>query len=108
LRTIIDTGDGFRDKAMDPALQMHRNCMPSGHTMMTLMNMILAFRFRSKLRWVFLIMGISLIIATVYLRYHYVADVLAGIILAFVALGLESWIYSFLRSRNLIKKVSMD
>ncbi|MEY3313495.1 MAG: hypothetical protein RLZZ578_1015 [Bacteroidota bacterium] len=108
LRTIIDTGDGFRDKAMDPALQMHRNCMPSGHTMMTLMNMILAFRFRSKLRWVFLIMGISLIIATVYLRYHYVVDVLAGIILAFVALGLESWIYSFLRSRNLIKKVSMD
>jgi len=53
-------------------------------------------------------MGISLIIATVYLRYHYVVDVLAGIILAFVALGLESWIYSFLRSRNLIKKVSMD
>jgi len=108
LRTIIDTGDGFRDKTLDPALQMHRNCMPSGHTMMTLMNMILAFRYRSKLRWVFLIMGISLIIATVYLRYHYVVDVLAGIILAFAALGLESWIYSFLQSRNLIKKVSMD
>lgn len=108
LRTIIDTGDGFRDKTLDPALQMHRNCMPSGHTMMTLMNMILAFRYRSKLRWVFLIMGISLIIATVYLRYHYVVDVLAGIILAFVALGLESWIYSILQSRNLIKKVSMD
>jgi len=108
LRTIIDTGDGFRDKTLDPALQMHRNCMPSGHTMMTLMNMILAFRYRSKLRWVFLIMGISLIIATVYLRYHYVVDVLAGIILAFVALGLESGIYSFLQSRNLIKKVSMD
>lgn len=108
LRTIIDTGDGFRDKTLDPALQMHRNCMPSGHTMMTLMNMILAFRYRSKLRWVFLIMGISLIIATVYLRYHYVVDVLAGIILAFVALSLESWIYSFLQSRNMIKKVSMD
>jgi len=108
LRTIIDTGDGFRDKTLDPALQMHRNCMPSGHTMMTLMNMILAFRYRSKLRWVFLIMGISLIIATVYLRYHYVVDVLAGIILAFAALALESWIYSFLQSRNLIKKVSMD
>ncbi|MBM4151439.1 MAG: phosphatase PAP2 family protein [Ignavibacteria bacterium] len=108
LRTIIDTGDGFRDKTLDPSLQMHRNCMPSGHTMMTLMNMILSFRYRSKLRWVFLIMGISLIIATVYLRYHYVVDVLAGIILVFAALGLESWIYSFLQSRNLIKKVSMD
>ncbi|MFM8840885.1 MAG: phosphatase PAP2 family protein [bacterium] len=108
LRVIIDTGDGFRDKALAPALQMHRNCMPSGHTMMTLMNMILAFRFRSKLRWVFLIMGFSLIFATVYLRYHYVVDVIAGIILAFVALGLESRLHSFLRSRNMVKKVSLD
>ena len=104
LRSIIDTGDGFRDKVIDPVLQMHRNCMPSGHTMMTLMNMILAFRYRSKLRWVFLVMGISLIFATVYLRYHYVVDVLAGIILAFVALGLESLIYSILRSKQFIKK----
>lgn len=105
LRSIIDTGDGFRDKMIDPALQMHRNCMPSGHTMMTLMNMILAFRYRSKLRWVFLVMGLSLIFATVYLRYHYVVDVLAGIILAFVALGLESLIYSILRSKQFIKKI---
>jgi membrane-associated phospholipid phosphatase len=90
---------------VDPALQMHRNCMPSGHTMMTLMNMILAFRYRSKLRWVFLVMGLSLIFATVYLRYHYVVDVLAGIILAFVALGLESLIYSILRSKQYIKKI---
>ncbi|MFZ9814478.1 MAG: phosphatase PAP2 family protein, partial [Candidatus Kapaibacteriota bacterium] len=105
LRSIIDTGDGFRDKMVDPALQMHRNCMPSGHTMMTLMNMILAFRYRSKLRWVFLVMGLSLIFATVYLRYHYVVDVLAGIILAFVALGLESLSYSILRSKQYIKKI---
>jgi membrane-associated phospholipid phosphatase len=108
IRNIIDTGDGFRDKAIAPALQMHRNCMPSGHTMMTLMNMILAFRFRSKLRWVFLIMGCSLIFSTVYLRYHYVVDVIAGIILAFLALGLESRIHVFLTSKNLIKKISLD
>lgn len=82
--------------------------MPSGHTMMTLMNMILAFRFRSKLRWVFLIMGCSLIFSTVYLRYHYVVDVIAGIILAFLALGLESKVYAFLTSNNLIKKISVD
>ena len=108
IRTIIDTGDGFRDKAIAPTLQMHRNCMPSGHTMMTLMNMILAFRFRSKLRWVFFVMGISLIFSTVYLRYHYVVDVIAGIILAFLALGIESRIHAFLISKQLVKKVSID
>lgn len=108
IRNIIDTGDGFRDKSIAPALQMHRNCMPSGHTMMTLMNMILAFRFRSKLRWVFFVMGCSLIFSTIYLRYHYVVDVMAGIILALVALGLESWIHSFLRSKNLVKPINAD
>ena len=72
------------------------------------MNMILAFRFRSKLRWVFLIMGCSLIFSTVYLRYHYVVDVIAGIALALVALGLESRIHSFLIKKNLIKKISLD
>jgi membrane-associated phospholipid phosphatase len=108
IRNIIDTGDGFRVKTIAPALQMHRNCMPSGHTMMTLMNMILAFRFRSTLRWIFLIMGCSLIFSTIYLRYHYVVDVIAGILLAFMALGLESWIYTFLTSKQLVKKVRMD
>lgn len=108
LRNIIDTSDGFRDTTLAPAMQMHRNCMPSGHTMMTLMNMILAFRYRSTLRWVFLFLGLSLIIATVYLRYHYVVDVLAGIALAFLALILESKVHSFLKSRSLIKKVSID
>ena len=82
--------------------------MPSGHTMMTLMNMILAFRFRSKLRWVFLIMGCSLIFSTIYLRYHYVVDVIAGIVLALVALGLESWIHTFLRSKKLVKSINTD
>lgn len=108
IRNIIDTGDGFRDKSIAPALQMHRNCMPSGHTMMTLMNMILAFRFRSKLRWVFFVMGCSLIFSTVYLRYHYVVDVIAGIILALVSLRLESWIHTFLRSRQLVKNINTD
>jgi membrane-associated phospholipid phosphatase len=108
IRNAIDTGDGFRDKALAPALQMHRNCMPSGHTMMTLMNMILAFRFRSKLRWVFFVMGISLIFSTVYLRYHYVVDVIAGIILALVALALESRIHALLTSTKLVRKINSD
>jgi hypothetical protein len=34
-------------------------------------------------------MVVALIFSTVYLRYHYVVDVLAGILLAGLCLGLE-------------------
>jgi membrane-associated phospholipid phosphatase len=72
--------------------------------MMTLMNMIIAFKLRSSLRWIFFFMGISLIFATIYLRYHYVVDVLFGIVFAFLALWLEPKCYRLLLRYNLIKK----
>ena len=102
LRLIIDSGDGVKDMALNAASQVHRNCMPSGHTMMTLMNMILAFRFRSKLRWIFLFMGSSLIFATMYLRYHYVVDVLAGIVCALIALWIEPRLFSLLVKKKIV------
>ena len=55
-----------------------RDVFPSGHTMMTLVVMILAYKFRLKIRHYVLGMGVLLIVATVYLRYHYVIDVAAG------------------------------
>jgi membrane-associated phospholipid phosphatase len=55
-----------------------RDVLPSGHTMMTLIVMVLAYKFRLKLRHYVFGMGILLIFATVYLRYHYVIDVIAG------------------------------
>jgi membrane-associated phospholipid phosphatase len=38
-------------------------------------------------------MALGLILATVYLRYHYVVDVPAGIILAAVCLIIGLWLY---------------
>jgi membrane-associated phospholipid phosphatase len=57
--------------------------------MLTVVNILLAMRFRSSLRWVFVVIGGSLIIATVYMRYHYVVDVLVGAVLAVVVLPQE-------------------
>ena len=89
LRNIVNQGGGIPAGTANPELYVNRDCMPSGHTMMTLMNMLLAFRLKSKFRWMFLIFGISLIFGTVYLRYHYVVDVFAGILFCFLALWLE-------------------
>lgn len=100
LRAIVNQGGGIPDGVLNPALYVNRDCMPSGHTMMTLMNLILAFRLQSKFRWIFLIFGVSLIFGTVYLRYHYVVDVLAGIVFCFVALWLEPKISRLLAKKN--------
>jgi membrane-associated phospholipid phosphatase len=59
-----------------------RDVFPSGHTMMTLAAIALAWKYRLRVRHYILAVGIMLIFATVYLRYHYLIDVVAGAILA--------------------------
>jgi len=63
-----------------------RDVFPSGHVMMTLVAIVLAHRHRLKVGSCTLVIGILLIFATVYLRYHYLVDILAGALLAPVCL----------------------
>lgn len=66
---------------------------PSGHTMITAAVLLVAFRRARDVFWFLLPVAVCLIFSTVYCRYHYVADVLAGLILALVAVPLGDWIY---------------
>ncbi len=50
--------------------------MPSGHTQMVLMVLFLARRYEKVLFYVFLPIICGLILSTVYLRYHYVIDLI--------------------------------
>lgn len=59
-----------------------RDCMPSGHTQLALMVLFLAYRYEKTLFRIFLPIVGGLILSTVYLRYHYVIDLLAGMALA--------------------------
>ena len=59
-----------------------RDVMPSGHTQMVLMALFLAHRYEKVLSYVFLPMICGLILSTVYLRYHYVIDLMVGVALA--------------------------
>lgn len=99
LRGVIDAGGGIIWGQPHPADIVNRDCMPSGHTMITLANIILGFQYRSKLRWVFVVIGGSLIISTVYLRYHYAVDVLAGAVLAVALLPLEPVINKVIQNK---------
>jgi len=59
-----------------------RDCMPSGHTQIVLIALYLAHRYKRVLFYIFLPIICGLILSTVYLRYHYVIDLLVGVALA--------------------------
>ncbi len=55
-----------------------RDCMPSGHTQIVLMVLYLTFRFERRIFYIYLPLICLLILSTVYLRYHYVIDLIVG------------------------------
>lgn len=88
MRWFVDSGDSIPvgvSNAVASALAQ-RDAFPSGHTMMTLVLIALGFQWRIRSRFFILVVGTLLIVATVYLRYHYVIDVLAGAALAVLCL----------------------
>ncbi len=104
LREIVNNGGGIPNGHLDPASVVNRDCMPSGHTWITLTNMYLSFKHKSRIRWFVLIGGTGLVFATVYLRYHYVVDVLAGIFFVGLTIWLEPKIRTWLKSKMEFKK----
>lgn len=84
LRSFLNSAESMPDGTRNPREEAQRDCFPSGHTEMTLIVMILAARFRARSRYVLHILGASLIIATVYLRYHYVIDVIGGAVFVWI------------------------
>lgn len=98
-RDIVNSGGGIPDGVTNPADFVNRDCMPSGHTMVTLVNIFVVFRNKSIFRYPILIIGTSLIISTIYLRYHYMVDVLAGAVFAVLALYFEPKVRLFVKDK---------
>ena len=65
------------------------DAFPSGHTAVSLMSLYYAWKKREKILFAgFIPVVTGLIISTVYLRYHYVIDVIAGIALTGLTIAL--------------------
>jgi membrane-associated phospholipid phosphatase len=72
------------------------DAFPSGHTAVALMTLFYARKFREKILTALLLPAVTgLILSTVYLRYHYVIDVLAGIALAVLTVYLAPLLYAW-------------
>lgn len=84
-RTIYDT--------LNEAEKTKDDVFPSGHNMITAVCLVAAWGFDRRVFWALLPVGFMLAVSTVYCRFHYVIDVVAGIGLAFVTLPLANAIY---------------
>lgn len=80
LREVINSGESIPTGTLNPQLIVQRDVFPSGHTMMTAIVMYLSVKFNSRAKWFLVVCGSLLIFSTVYLRYHYVVDVLGGLL----------------------------
>jgi membrane-associated phospholipid phosphatase len=87
MNTIVDTLNALEGNK--------RDCFPSGHTQIVLISLWFAFKYRRPLFWIYLPIIIALIISTVYLRYHYVIDLVAGIAAAGITILLGQFLWSW-------------
>jgi membrane-associated phospholipid phosphatase len=66
--------------------RVHGAAFPSAHVAGSMVALLAARRYKSWLFWIYVPFFLSMCVATVYGRYHYIADVLAGI-----AVGAIGW-----------------
>ncbi len=81
-----------------------RDCMPSGHTQLTLIVLYLAYRYERGLFWILSPIVAGLILSTIYLRYHYVIDVFAGAAAAIVCVIIAPGLYDEWNRRILAQR----
>jgi membrane-associated phospholipid phosphatase len=69
------------------------DAFPSGHTMIAVMCLIVAARHARRAFWFLLPAALGLVFSTMYCRYHYAVDVVAGLVLAgiMVPVGQAVW-----------------
>jgi membrane-associated phospholipid phosphatase len=100
LREIVNIGESIPAGTINPAAVVQRDVFPSGHTMITLLVMYLSVRLKSKSKYFFVPVGSLLIIATVYLWYHYVIDLIAGLIFLIFSVWSGKIIFNWWRRKT--------
>lgn len=77
-----------------------RDAFPSGHTAMTLLTLYYAGKYHKSYFHVMIPITILMLFSTVYLRYHYVIDVIAGVALFVFTVWSGEKLYQMLKKRE--------
>lgn len=74
------------------------SCFPSSHVAVAWTSLVMIGKyFGRKYFWLILPLAVSLTVAVVYNRYHYLVDALAGLATAWICLQFSQWLYRRLR-----------
>lgn len=73
--------------------------LPSSHVAVALATVYFSFRYLPRIRFVHLGVAVLLCASTVYCRYHYVVDVVAGMVAVAVLLPLGNWLHFRFQTR---------
>ena len=95
LREIINAGESIPAGTPNPIEVVQRDVFPSGHTQMTLITMYISYKFKTKTRCYIYPIGTLLIVATVYLRYHYVVDLIGGLLFMILTMYLSKILFNW-------------
>jgi membrane-associated phospholipid phosphatase len=80
MRNFVNAGESISSTLPNAMQVVQRDVFPSGHTQLTLIVVYLGHYYRLKTRWIMTILAGLLILGTIYLRYHYVIDLIGGAI----------------------------
>ena len=72
--------------------RVHGAAFPSAHVAGSMVAILASWRYRRRLFWLCLPFFVGMMIATVYGGYHYVADVLAGMLVGAIGWSVGNWI----------------
>jgi len=73
--------------------RIRRDVFPSLHVAISFVVWLYAYRNSKKLFWILSPLVLSLWLSTLYLRYHYLIDVVAGLTLAPLSFLLANWLF---------------
>jgi len=77
--------------------------LPSSHVAVSLCTVFFSFRYLRPIRYAHLAVACLLCLSTVYCRYHYVVDVLTGLLAAAILVPLGNWLYSKFSKPELVQ-----
>jgi membrane-associated phospholipid phosphatase len=81
--------------------------IPSSHVAIALCTVSFSFRYLPRIRYFHLFVAILLCLSTVYCRYHYLIDVLAGMATTAILVPIGNWLY-FKFERQLAKPKAVE
>lgn len=88
IRQFLNFAESIPQNVPNPQDYVQRDAMPSAHAEIAILLAYLSKRIRSRSFYFYLPYCILMIISTIYLRYHYAIDIIAGGLMAVVTIML--------------------